>query len=199
MSAQGNVVIPNVTILASALFEPEVPRFKPDAKPEYSLWGAIPKDQVDAVRAKILEAVGLASSKGYQMPLKDGDATDDEGQRKHAPYLEGMAHFRAKTNFELGSKNLLAGPQRLPAKTSQVYSGVQCAVIVRPKTWQYEGKQGVSLYLQAVLITGAGTRLEIGGGDASAEFDSAEINFGQMPEDDDGFGDDLIGGGDVPF
>lgn len=187
-----SLVIPNVTLLKADLFAPVTPKFKamdPKAKPEYSVWGAFDAGQLDDIRGKILAAVGLASARGYQMPLRDGDAVDpDTGERKSPEYLRGMTHFTATTAFDLGPKGVLIGQDRRPATTDQVYSGVIGAVLCTPKLWEYQGKKGVKLYLNAVLITARGSRMAIGGVDADTAFGATEINFGELPSGDDAFG-----------
>ncbi len=191
MSNSTSVVIPYATLLKADLFAPVIPKFKagdPRAKPEYSVWGAFDAKAIDAVREKVLACVGLASSRGYQMPFRDGDAIDETtGERKSPEYLRGKFHFTAATGFDLGPKGVLIGAERKPAAPDQVYSGVIGAVLCTPKLWEYQGKKGIKLYLNAVLITAKGTRMSIGGVDADTAFGATEISFGELPTGDDAF------------
>jgi len=149
--------------------------------------------QTCAFRSKALAAVGLSSARGYQMPFKDGDAVDEStGERKSGEYLRGRFHFMANTTYELGPKNILIGRDRRPASPEQIYSGVIGAVLCTPKLWEYQGKKGVKLYLNAVLITAKGTPMSIGGVDADAAFGNTAIAFGELPDNDGAFNE-------VPF
>lgn len=192
-TASSAIVIPNCTILRANLFEASVPKFKaldPKAKAEFAVWAAFDASKLDEIRSKILGAVGLSAARGYMMPLRDGDAIDEAtGDRKSGEYLKGKFHFTAATTFALGAKNILIGAERKAATEDQVYSGVEAAILVAPKLWEYQGKKGVKLYLNAVLVTGKGQRMSIGGVDADQAFGATEIQFGELPVGDDAFAD----------
>jgi hypothetical protein len=192
MTASSSLLITECTLLRSNLFEAAVPKFKamdPTAKPEFAVWASFDAAKLDEIRGKALGAVGLSSARGYQMPFRDGNAIDEAtGERKSPEYLRDRFHFTASTAFELGPKNVLIGRDRRPATPDQVYSGVIGAVLCTPKLWEYQGKKGVKLYLNAVLVTAKGTPMSIGGVDADAAFGSTEIAFGELPDADDAFG-----------
>jgi hypothetical protein len=190
-TASSSIVIAACTLLRANLFEAAVPKFKaadPTAKAEFSVWASFDASKLDSLRSKILAAVGLSSSRGYQMPFRDGNALDDTtGERKSPEYLRDRFHFTANTTFELGPKNVLIGQDRRAATPEQIYSGVIGAVLVTPKLWEYQGKKGVKLYLNAVLITAKGTHMSIGGVNAESAFGDSEIAFGELPDGDSVF------------
>lgn len=191
-NAATTLLVKDCTIFGANLFTPASSRFQPDAEPVFDVWAGFSKGQFDTVRAKIAEIAGIKDWRGNQSPLKDGDATSDDGSGpRYADYAHGKIVFAAKTKYPLG-KALIIGPNRSPLQEAQVYPGVVAAVLVRPYAWTYSGKKGVSLGLSGVWVTGKGTRLEIGAGaSATAEFEAAasSLQFDDLPTAEDlGFG-----------
>jgi hypothetical protein len=166
-----SIIVPNVTVLGANLFKEEVDKFNPE-KSYFNLWGAFPKSQLEQVTKEIFAACGIPSFNGIdKKPLKDGGLLKEDGSRRYGSYGDDRVIFSAKSKFRPGA--LLKGKDKKQLLEEDVYPGAVGAALLRPYSWQKQGNKGVSLMLMGFWLQAKGPVLEIGGSNATEEFESA--------------------------
>ena len=185
-------VLNKVVLAFPRLLTAEIPKFKKDksdAKPVRSVTLLVPLDQIEALRKQVAEKTfGDVASvpKGFPKALgvHDGDALDEDDERRFPQAFSGYAVLKASTQFDLAP--LWYGPNKRAPTESELYSGLIANVSVTPNSWTYENKRGVSFYLNGLWITGKGTKLSLNSGDASDDLGGSGPDFGEGWSDDEG-------------
>lgn len=184
--SSNNITIDNGQLLyALGLINAEVSKFKKDRKdpkPEYSVTTSFDKATAEHIResvAKILWAGAIPSDFPKSLGIHSGDEREeglgDDGEYKYGDHLRNRFFLRASTQFK---PLVWFGPEKRTPVPNELYSGLIGRVVVAPKAYDFQGRKGISFYLQAAWITGRGTRLQLGSGNPAADLESAgEIQF----------------------
>lgn len=132
------------------------------AEPKYSVTMIIPKNhqQVAEIKAAMQSAIankwGGKPPKGLRSPLRDGDATDDSGERvKGAEYTD--CYFMSASNKK--PVECVAGKDRARASSEHMRGGNYGSVKVGFYGYDTAGNRGVGCGLNGVWITRRGEPL----------------------------------------
>lgn len=135
------------------------------AQPKYSVCCIIPKDhpQIAEIRAEI-EATKAAKwgnkpPKGLRSPVRDGDETDDSGERVKGKEFANAYYITASNTRP---QNVIVGKAKTPAKTEHMQSGNYGSVKIRFFAYDTPANRGVGAGLNGVWITHPGEPLSAG-------------------------------------
>lgn len=158
----------------------EEPRAAADgAEPKYSVTMIIPKSHKqlpeikEAMQAAIAEKWGGKAPKGLRSPLRDGDATDDNGERIRGEEFTDAYYITASSKKPV---EVVAGRDRARATSEHMRAGNYGRCKVRFFGYDAAGNRGVGCWLNGVWITRRGEPL---GGAAEA--------WGNASADDEDF------------
>jgi hypothetical protein len=167
----------------------------PDAVPKFSCSFLVPKSD-QALLAKIQAAYRAAVAAkfpgqppaGLTKPWQDGDATDaDTGE-----LLKPGEEFRGVVVLRTSSKTRPAVVNRFkqPAVEEDVWPGQYAHALVKFSGYTFGAKRGVSAYINAVMLTGEGDRI-----DGAIPWESAFADLGASANDApfDEFDESLLG------
>ncbi len=176
-----------------AVEQPEENRFKQDAEPEYHLTFMVDKAGKERLVKGVQEALfdGADIPKKMQLPIKEGESLNDEGERRYGEWADGQFIIRAASKFK---PTAWVGKNKNPLETSDFkpYAGVGCMVSISPYTWKYANREGVSVSLAGVWFTKKLEKLPVGGsGDGFGDVDAEAVEFDDDLETDVAFDDDL--------
>jgi hypothetical protein len=171
-----HMIIDNIRLAYVHLDEPRAAA--EGAEPKYSVTLIIPKDhpQVaeirEAMQAAIAAKWGAKPPKGLRSPLRDGDATDDSGERmKGAEFRD--AYFVTASNKK--PVKVVAGKDRGPAAAEHKQAGNYASVMVGFFGYDAAGNRGVGAGLNGVWITRRGESLG-GPNEAWRETEAEDFN-----------------------
>ena len=150
---------------------------------KYSIQILLPKDdeQVKKIKAAIVKAAEEKFGSNVKMgmlklPLRDGD-----GEREGEEY-EGVYFLNANSSRKPGIVNRNNEPADQDDLDEYCYSGAYFHVSVNFYAFNFEGKKGIAVGLNNLMLRKKGERL-----DGSS---SATSEFGSFADSDDDFEDD---------
>lgn len=153
----------------------------------YSIQVLIPKDSPQAKKVKKLQEIVAKEAFGdkvkmsmIKLPLRDGD---EERDLDTNPECEGMYFMNCNNkNRKPGIVNRNNEPADIDDIEEYCYSGAYFHVSVNLYAYVYEGKKGIAVGLNNVMLRKKGDRL-----DGSV---AATSEFAEFAEDDDDNSDD---------
>lgn len=170
-----------------------------DGDPKYSASLLIPKTNKEALAAlgtawkaaveRALPKFGGKVPPGLTKPWIDGDAKDEET----GDYIKSGEECRGCWVLSASSKTKpsVVTKTREAAVEEDVWAGEEAHVLVKLYGYVYGAKKGVTCYLNGVLLTGRGERID-GRVNVSEAFAGLEEEFAA---NDDAFYDDALLGG----
>lgn len=154
------MIIDNVRLAYSHLEEPRAAA--EGAEPKYSVTMIIPKNHPrvaeikEAMKAAVQNKWNGKPPKGLRSPLRDGDETDDAGERLKGPEFTD-AYFLNASNKK--AVEVVAGKDRTRASSEHMRSGNYASVKVGFYGYDTAGNRGVGCGLNGVWITRRGEPL----------------------------------------
>lgn len=158
------------------------PRFDEDSeKYSYSIQCILNKDHPqikeikDAIIATAKAKFGGNTPLGkLKKPLRDGDETDDDGERKYDAHLENCFFFNAKCSDKRRPQYVLKNGDVILKEREQdyLYSGAYFSVSVNFYPFDSDKQKGVAAGLNNVMFVKHGERLD---GVKSANEDFKEV------------------------
>lgn len=153
----------------------------------YSIQALIPKDSELATKIQKLQKTVMKEAFGekikpsmIKLPLRDGD---DERDLDTNPECEGMFFMNCNNkNRKPGIVNRRNEPADIDDLEDYCYSGAYFHLSVNLYAYEFEGKKGIAVGLNNVMLRKKGDRL-----DGSV---AATSEFADFAEDDDDFDDD---------
>lgn len=135
--------------------------------------------QLKAVAARVAKEAfpGVAFSE-LTFPFKNGDALADKAkaERKNNEFFRGLISIKGSSQFRPQTAAIVKGVYVEYDETSnenevkkQFFPGVECFARFTIKPFESRDK-GVTAYLDMILATGKGTRLQGAGGNMAEEF-----------------------------
>lgn len=116
--------------------------------------------------------------KGVAFSLRNADKEEAPAEGEPDPIMEGAFFFGANSQSRPGVLN----PDMVQATDEDIaefgYSGGNFHVMVNIASYEYQGKKGVTAYLQNAVMLGGGERI---GGTKSAEEDFADLKPAAAP------------------
>jgi hypothetical protein len=189
-NSQRRAVLKNCRLSYPHLFEPRAA--VEGADPKFSTTLLIPKSNEvllqtvkNAIAAAVTEAIpskwGGKKPAGLRMPLRDGDAVDEETGEYEKPGSEFRGHYFMTASSKT-RPGVISGPNRDPAQPEDVWPGEYAHVSVSFYGYNAAGNRGVAAGLNNVWVLGRGERLD-GGLAPEDEFANIEESFGDEAED----------------
>lgn len=170
-----------------------------EGDPKYSASLLVPKTAKEAAAAiqsaykaaveQALPKFGGKVPAGLTKPWVDGDAKDpDTGD-----FLKAGEECRGCIVLSSSSKTKpqVLTARKQPAVEEDIWPGQEAHVLVKFRGYVFGAKKGITCYLNAVMLTGRGERID-GRVDAMDVFADIDESFGSA-NDDDGAYDDLLG------
>lgn len=169
-------------------------RGKDNPRKRYSVTLVFPSEKeiagvIKATKAWAKEKLGkIPTSTKFVWPWHPGtDQQDDDGNQREG-FSEDCVYIEFWRYEDFGRMAVVGpNPDRAPLEASEAYAGCRGRVWTNPSYYDYEGKKGISLHLEAFQKTGEGT--PIGSGpppDADDVFDDDDGDAVDFASDDDG-------------